>query len=716
MKAVIKAGFSQFLAIMVLTFVAIWLSRFTSISGEISLIWPVTGVSVAVALVWGRLATVAVGMGMLLWAAYQGLSPSIWPLLFAEATVPGLLAYYWPNRWTLSSNRALSSLANFFLRGLLPGAASAALLGTLAIVASDRFPDFHVLDIAAFYWVTSAIGVLLIAPLLMTVCLQGLHIEPNDRRFLLQWFGCLLPVLLLSFFASPEYRWIAHYLFVPMMVWASLIASPLLLNLLLLGVSVLVISVVRTDFNSDVADNAAMAEVIVQLVIMVLTMQVLSAVSRERQNMLRVLKRQAHYDQLSGLYNEMGLASWLDQQSSGNGTLVILRLEQINNLADLLGLEACERIERRVATEFSNWIPGQYARLWRGLYAAALDMPIQQAESSLLRFYQQLDGRAASNEHSNLLMRPSMVLTSRSSAGSVELRLAVDGLATAANMTGNRFSRLNHHEYAAGNRLENRALQEAIKVGLRDREFVLYAQPIVPLQGHSRKPHCEILLRWQNTAGELVSPGDFLPAAEQAGLMGSIDCYVIDSLLLMLQREPMLGLQFSKFGINLSGSSLTDPQLPEWICQRVKAAQIDPALLCFEITESQVISNRPQAVRLLDTLRELGASVALDDFGTGLATFDYLKQFRFDYLKIDGSFIKELSASAVDQSIVRSMVSVAETLELKTIAEFVEDQATQDLLENFKVDFAQGYHLGRPAPLCSWLKLTQVNQKQSVGG
>lgn len=141
-----------------------------------------------------------------------------------------------------------------------------------------------------------------------------------------------------------------------------------------------------------------------------------------------------------------------------------------------------------------------------------------QVEPIVFSFYQQLDSRPVCAEHANLLLRPSMVLMPRGKAGSAELRLAVEGLAMAANMTGSRFCRLHHAEHANQERLRQKTLQEAIKAGLRDREFVLYAQPIMPLAGASGGRHCELLLRWQTASGDILAPGTFLPAAEQAGL------------------------------------------------------------------------------------------------------------------------------------------------------------------------------------------------------
>ncbi len=135
---------------------------------------------------------------------------------------------------------------------------------------------------------------------------------------------------------------------------------------------------------------------------------------------------------------------------------------------------------------------------------------------------------------------------------------------------------------------------------------------------------------------------------------------------------------------------------------------IDPRTLCFEITESQAISNREHARQLIEALRALGASVSLDDFGTGLATFDYLKSFPFDYLKIDGSFVKTLEHSPVDQAIVRSITEVARCMGLATIAEFVESDGTAQLLRRFGVDYAQGYALGKPRPLAEILQEAEV--------
>jgi len=154
-----------------------------------------------------------------------------------------------------------------------------------------------------------------------------------------------------------------------------------------------------------------------------------------------------------------------------------------------------------------------------------------------------------------------------------------------------------------------------------------------------------------------------------------------------------------KCAINLTGWSVSDPTLAAWIQEQVRSSGIAPQKLCFEITESQAISSREVAGQLVESLRATGASVSLDDFGTGLATYDYLKSFPFDYLKIDGSFIRSLPESPVDQAVVQSITRVASTMGLQTIAEFVENDAIIHLLREYGVDYMQGYGVGKPVPL-----------------
>jgi len=241
-------------------------------------------------------------------------------------------------------------------------------------------------------------------------------------------------------------------------------------------------------------------------------------------------------------------------------------------------------------------------------------------------------------------------------------------------------------------------LQEAID---EDR-FVLIAQPIVPLDPALRNyRHYEILLRVKDEHGHIVSPGVFMPAAERYKLVAKIDRWVIrNSIDAMAAAWPRgAGIPIDTFAINLCGTTLGDERFLEFIKDSLAEHGLPAEILCSEITETVAISNFSRAVNFIRELKKLGCRFALDDFGSGFSSFSYLKNLPVDYLKIDGSFVRHMSTDRMDWAMVEAINHVGHRIGVKTIAEFVEDQATEDKFGELGVDFAQGYHLGGPQPL-----------------
>jgi EAL domain-containing protein (putative c-di-GMP-specific phosphodiesterase class I) len=196
----------------------------------------------------------------------------------------------------------------------------------------------------------------------------------------------------------------------------------------------------------------------------------------------------------------------------------------------------------------------------------------------------------------------------------------------------------------------------------------------------------------------MVSPALFIPLAEQQGLMGLIDRRVIRSVLQLLAQSPQQLQLLDKIAINLSGPSLSDPDLLPYIQQQLGLYRVPAGKICFEITETAAITNMAAARRFIDSLRQIGCKFALDDFGVGMSSFAYLKHLPVDYLKIDGSFVKAMTQNATDAVMVRAMADIARSLQIQTIAEFVPDEATCVLLRSIGVHYGQGYGLGHPAP------------------
>jgi EAL domain-containing protein (putative c-di-GMP-specific phosphodiesterase class I) len=245
---------------------------------------------------------------------------------------------------------------------------------------------------------------------------------------------------------------------------------------------------------------------------------------------------------------------------------------------------------------------------------------------------------------------------------------------------------------------------QRIQHAVEQDEFVLYAQPIVPIEGElQQRKHAELLLRMVENKGtekeQIIRPAAFLPAAERYHLMPLIDRWVLDKALKKLASNDAYMVRLATCTINLSGQSLTDLKLYDYILKLLKETEVDPRRICFEITESAVIANMDIAQQFVNGLRKIGCRFALDDFGSGLSTFDYLKQLNVDYVKLDGSLVRDVATSRVSQAMVHAVNYVAHVMGMKSIAEFVESDATLQTLRNLSVDYAQGYALGKPQPL-----------------
>ena len=238
---------------------------------------------------------------------------------------------------------------------------------------------------------------------------------------------------------------------------------------------------------------------------------------------------------------------------------------------------------------------------------------------------------------------------------------------------------------------------DRIRDALEDERFVLYAQPILGL-ADDRVPRHELLIRMHGEGDDLVPPGTFLYIGERFDLIREIDRWVLSKAIALLAEHKHAGRAIH-LEVNLSAKSVTDPDLPEFVAAELREHGIDGHGLCVEVTETAAIMNVDRAKRFAHLLGQLGCEFALDDFGAGFASFYYLKHMAFDYLKIDGEFIHDLPSSRVNQLVVRSVVDIARGLGKRTIAEYVGDAETFELLGRYGVDYAQGFYVARPMPL-----------------
>lgn len=241
---------------------------------------------------------------------------------------------------------------------------------------------------------------------------------------------------------------------------------------------------------------------------------------------------------------------------------------------------------------------------------------------------------------------------------------------------------------------------------VKEDQFVLYGQWIRPLGRARNKPsHCEVLLHLQDEEGQIAAPTAFLPAAERYHLMPAIDRWVVHATFATLRDLPAAALErLGCFNINLSGQSLCDPEFLAYVLEELKTSGVAPAQICFEVTETEAVTNLSSAVQLITRIKEAGCRFALDDFGSGMSSFSYLKNMPVDYLKIDGSFVRNIAEDRTDLAMVNSINQVAHIMGIETIAEYVESDAIRVALESLGVDYGQGYALAKPAPLVGLLQ------------
>jgi diguanylate cyclase (GGDEF)-like protein len=239
-----------------------------------------------------------------------------------------------------------------------------------------------------------------------------------------------------------------------------------------------------------------------------------------------------------------------------------------------------------------------------------------------------------------------------------------------------------------------------IQQALDGDEFELLAQPIRSLSQSDGRPRYEVLLRMRDRDGETVPSAAFFSAAERYQMMPQIDRWVVSRTIARL-REYVLEIsgRGALFSINLSGQSLGDDDILKFIEDEIDAAAVPVAALGFEVTESAAVSNFSKAQNFINALHERGCTIALDDFGAGLSSFAYLKNFRVDTLKIDGSFVRDITVNRISESMVAAITQVAKVMELDTVAEYVECRETLKLIAKLGVDYAQGHEIGRPRPL-----------------
>ena len=421
------------------------------------------------------------------------------------------------------------------------------------------------------------------------------------------------------------------------------------------------------------------------------------------------LSWQASHDALTGLINrqefEIRLENMLDsaREEGETHSLLYLDLDQFKVVNDTCGHIAGDQLLRQLSDRFHQLIrdTDTLARLGGDEFGVLMkNCPLAQAKRVANTFLKLLEGFRFSWEDKSFTLGVSIGLVLiDSELDSISQLLSYADIACYAAKNGGR-NRV--HVYQADDhelikRQGEIRWMTQIKLALEQDNFVLYAQPIVPVRGDgSKELHFEILLRLQDEQGEIIPPVAFLPAAERYNLMPEIDRWVVNAAFSCLLKNKMENCLLS---INLSGQSLGDDSFLDFIINKLETPGISPRSICFEITETAAISNYSKALKFITRLRKMGCYFSLDDFGSGLSSFGYLKNFPVDFLKIDGSFVRDMINDPIDSAMVVAINQIGHVMDIKTIAEFVENSEILKKLESIGVDYAQGYGIAKPMPM-----------------
>ncbi len=426
----------------------------------------------------------------------------------------------------------------------------------------------------------------------------------------------------------------------------------------------------------------------------------------ESQEMSRRLKWQANHDALTGLINRNTFEKEIEksiQEAVDVGTqfaLLFIDLDQFKIVNDTCGHVAGDELLSQIGLIFEQQIrkTDVLARLGGDEFGILLygcdDELAYSVSEKLLKAVSEF--RFAWEEKVFAVGASiGFVIVDESSTNLSELMSAADMACYAAKESGRGQVKKYNSEISisATEMTMSAKINQAIDAG----DFELHYQTILPLAEGSTDNICEVLVRMVSD-GEIVLPNSFLPAAERFNLMRKVDRWIIDNIFKYIHYASRTQSSFraKRYCINLSGASINDETLFDFIRDKISEYNIPTHHLCFEITETVAITNLSRAANLINQIKELGCTLSLDDFGTGASSFAYLKYLPVDYIKIDGTFIKDIIDDEIDLEIVSSIVKIAKVLGIKTVAEFVETEEILSKVKELGVDYAQGYVVSYP--------------------
>ena len=445
------------------------------------------------------------------------------------------------------------------------------------------------------------------------------------------------------------------------------------------------------------------------------TVLVLHDMTQERQYIAN-LSWQATHDALTGLANRREFEFRLEQaltglsRQPGRHALMFLDLDQFKLVNDTCGHAAGDELLRHICALLQSGLRegDTLARLGGDEFGILLENCSPDAAEKVAEALRE----TVQNLHFVWKTRPFMTSVSIGLVHISQAPTSLEASLRAADMAcymakekgRNRVQVYHADDNELTVRFGEMAWVQRLHIALEENRFCLYSQEIAGLDPSARRGgHIEVLLRLRDESGRIVLPDTFIPAAERYGLMTTLDRWVVLNVFRVIQQclsetPPDAAAPLALCAINLSGSSIGDDEFLEYLKEQFQRFAIPPEMICFEITETSAIANLGSAIRFINELKGLGCQFSLDDFCAGMSSFAYLKHLPVDYLKIDGSFVKDMLDDPINRAMVEVINHIGHVMGKRTIAEFVETPMIEQALMEIGVDYAQGYLMERPQP------------------
>jgi diguanylate cyclase (GGDEF)-like protein len=688
---------------------------------DITLFWPSSGIAFALIVRYGMRAAAVIPVGVLLLHAFVVPVPPLFvPFSLGSNLFGAIAAGLYVRRRHPQALRLVSADGLLLLRGGLVLAIVSTTIGCIGMVVAGIVPLSGVVDAVPLWFLGDLLGVTSTTPGLMLLFAY----YDGERGFSrvrggtghaerIAWLLALctsLSLLFLTGRAGSPYALGLVSLPLAVLMWSAVRFSPLWTTIATFATVVSLSLITGLGLGSFIRPPSPTDASLLMFLLCLISVLplLLSASDHEKRMAGAALYRRATRDPVTGLLNRATFAERARQRLATSGTplaLLHLDLDQFKLVNTSSGHAAGDELLRNVASvlQAEAGTDALTARIGGDEYAVLA--PADDVSSATLarRLVAAIEGLRPAWDGNMLAITTSIgIVPSRPPHADLDtlLSLAAATCAAAKEHGGGRF-RIALPD-SDETRMRTAAMRSAMRVraAIDERRFVPYCQSIVPLHAtQDTGRHFEVLLRMVEADGSILPPTEFIAAAERYQLGPRLDRHMVDLVLDWMEQHPEATDGVGLCCINLGGGTLVDDEFRDALHARLRRGYFPPDRLCLEITETSVARDRGRAQRFIGRMRELGCRFALDDFGTGFCSFSYLRDLDVDFLKIDGSFVRDMDASPLAGAVVRSITDIAHVLDKRAIAEHVEDQRQRDTLAAIGVDYVQGYAIDRPVPI-----------------